>query len=73
MDEIGRGTATMDGLAIAWAVMEHLYFAIKCRVLFATHFHELAQLRDDFPALHCSTMDVVMDVCLSCTVCLFPS
>jgi DNA mismatch repair protein MutS len=62
MDEIGRGTATTDGLAIAWAVMEHLYGALRCRVLFATHFHELAQLQPAFPDMHLATMDVVADV-----------
>eukprot|EP00698_Gefionella_okellyi_P013998 TRINITY_DN3869_c0_g1_i1.p1 TRINITY_DN3869_c0_g1~~TRINITY_DN3869_c0_g1_i1.p1 ORF type:complete len:811 (+),score=175.91 TRINITY_DN3869_c0_g1_i1:401-2833(+) len=59
MDEIGRGTSTMDGLAIAWAVMEHLHHVIKARVLFATHFHELAQLQDQFASMHCATMDVI--------------
>jgi DNA mismatch repair protein MutS len=44
LDEIGRGTATFDGLAIAWAVMEHLHAANRSRALFATHFHELTQL-----------------------------
>jgi DNA mismatch repair protein MutS len=44
LDEIGRGTATYDGLSIAWAVLEHLHAANRCRALFATHYHELAQL-----------------------------
>ncbi|MGO9673727.1 MAG: DNA mismatch repair protein MutS [Methylocella sp.] len=44
LDEIGRGTATFDGLSIAWAVMEHLHEANRSRALFATHFHELTQL-----------------------------
>jgi DNA mismatch repair protein MutS len=44
LDEIGRGTATFDGLAIAWAVMEHLHNKSKSRALFATHFHELTHL-----------------------------
>jgi len=44
MDEVGRGTGTLDGLAIAWAVCEDILNRIKCRTLFATHFHELAQL-----------------------------
>jgi DNA mismatch repair protein MutS len=44
VDEIGRGTSTYDGLAIAWAVAEHLHDAIGCRVLFATHYHELCEL-----------------------------
>jgi len=44
LDEIGRGTATFDGLSIAWATMEHLHEAVRCRALFATHFHELTAL-----------------------------
>ncbi|HEU0070809.1 MAG TPA: DNA mismatch repair protein MutS [Alphaproteobacteria bacterium] len=44
LDEIGRGTATYDGLSIAWATIEHLHDINKCRALFATHYHELTQL-----------------------------
>ncbi len=44
LDEIGRGTATFDGLSIAWAAIEHLHEVNKCRTLFATHFHELTSL-----------------------------
>jgi DNA mismatch repair protein MutS len=44
LDEIGRGTATYDGLAIAWAVVEYLHDTTACRALFATHYHELTQL-----------------------------
>ncbi len=44
LDEIGRGTATWDGLSIAWAVLEHLHAVNRCRALFATHYHELTQL-----------------------------
>ncbi len=44
LDEIGRGTSTFDGLAIAWAVAEHIHDAIGCRTLFATHYHELVDL-----------------------------
>ncbi|MCH2109420.1 MAG: DNA mismatch repair protein MutS, partial [Polyangiaceae bacterium] len=44
LDEVGRGTSTYDGLAIAWAVAEHLDQAIRCRALFATHYHELVEL-----------------------------
>ncbi len=46
VDEIGRGTATLDGLAIAWAVLEALHNQTRCRTIFATHFHELAQLTE---------------------------
>ena len=46
LDEIGRGTSTFDGLAIAWAVAEHLDRAVKCRALFATHYHELTRFAD---------------------------
>jgi DNA mismatch repair protein MutS len=55
VDEIGRGTATLDGLAIAWAVLEALHNAVRCRVIFATHFHELAGLTGELPRLapHC--------------------
>ena len=49
LDEIGRGTATFDGLSIAWAVLEHLHDAIRCRGLVATHYHELTRLADDLP------------------------
>jgi DNA mismatch repair protein MutS len=44
LDEIGRGTATFDGLSIAWATIEHLHETNRCRALFATHFHELTAL-----------------------------
>jgi DNA mismatch repair protein MutS len=44
LDEIGRGTSTYDGLAIAWAVAEHLHDVIACRAMFATHYHELTEL-----------------------------
>ncbi|MBK1827757.1 DNA mismatch repair protein MutS [Haloferula rosea] len=44
LDEIGRGTATFDGLSIAWSVAEHLHDEIQCRTLFATHYHELTDL-----------------------------
>lgn len=50
LDEIGRGTATFDGLAIAWAVAEHLHEANRCRAVFATHYHELTRLADKLDA-----------------------
>ncbi|HCX14503.1 MAG TPA: DNA mismatch repair protein MutS, partial [Rhodospirillaceae bacterium] len=46
LDEIGRGTATFDGLSIAWATIEHLHDINKSRALFATHYHELTALSD---------------------------
>jgi DNA mismatch repair protein MutS len=58
VDEIGRGTATLDGLAIAWAVLEALHSAIRCRTIFATHFHELAELADRLPRIRPHTMRV---------------
>jgi DNA mismatch repair protein MutS len=58
VDEIGRGTATLDGLAIAWAVLEALHSALRCRTIFATHFHELAELADRLPRLKPHTMRV---------------
>ena len=48
LDEIGRGTATWDGLSIAWAVSEHLHERVGCKTVFATHYHELTQLADEF-------------------------
>jgi hypothetical protein len=51
LDEIGRGTATYDGVSIAWAVSEHLHDAIGCKTVFATHYHELTQLADELAAL----------------------
>ena len=47
LDEVGRGTSTWDGLAIAWAAVEHLHSTNACRALFATHYHELTTLADD--------------------------
>ena len=49
LDEIGRGTATFDGLSIAWATMEHLHEKNCARALFATHFHELTALTETYP------------------------
>ncbi len=58
VDEIGRGTSTLDGLAIAWAVLEALHSQIRCRTLFATHFHELAGLTDRLARIAPHTMRV---------------
>jgi DNA mismatch repair protein MutS len=58
LDEIGRGTATFDGLSIAWAVVEHLYEINKSRALFATHYHELTQLDNKLDGLTCHMMRV---------------
>ena len=58
LDEIGRGTATFDGLSIAWATIEHLHESNRCRALFATHFHEMTALTAKLPRLHNATMRV---------------
>jgi DNA mismatch repair protein MutS len=58
LDEIGRGTATFDGLSIAWATIEHLHEKNRCRALFATHFHELTALAVKLPRLFNATVKV---------------
>jgi DNA mismatch repair protein MutS len=58
LDEIGRGTATFDGLSIAWATIEHLHERNRCRALFATHFHELTALAATLPRLFNATVRV---------------
>ncbi len=58
LDEIGRGTATFDGLSIAWATLEHLHEVNRCRALFATHFHELTALSDSLDRLANATLKV---------------
>jgi DNA mismatch repair protein MutS len=58
LDEVGRGTATYDGLAIAWACLEYLHQYNRCRTLFATHYHELTQLQRTLSNMACFTMKV---------------
>ncbi|SHJ03738.1 DNA mismatch repair protein MutS [Wenxinia saemankumensis] len=58
LDEIGRGTATYDGLSIAWATLEHLNAVNRCRAIFATHYHELARLADRLDGVANATVTV---------------
>jgi DNA mismatch repair protein MutS len=58
LDEIGRGTATFDGLSIAWAAIEHLHETNRCRTLFATHYHELTALSAKLPRTFNATVRV---------------
>ncbi|GER05910.1 DNA mismatch repair protein MutS [Iodidimonas muriae] len=58
LDEIGRGTATFDGLSIAWAAVEHLYEKNRARALFATHYHELSTLKERLPKMALRSMRV---------------
>ena len=58
LDEIGRGTATFDGLSIAWAAVEYLHEQNRCRAIFATHFHEMTSLSEKLPRLSNVTMRV---------------
>jgi len=58
LDEIGRGTATYDGLSIAWATLEHLHDVNGCRALFATHYHELTNLSDKLTRVDNATVSV---------------
>jgi DNA mismatch repair protein MutS len=58
LDEIGRGTATYDGLSIAWATLEHLHEVNRCRGLFATHYHELTALAEKLDHLHAAAVAV---------------
>jgi len=51
LDEIGRGTATFDGLSLAWAVIEHIQSKIRAKTIFATHYHELTELADLLPGI----------------------
>ncbi len=58
LDEIGRGTATYDGLSIAWATLEHLHEVNRCRALFATHYHEMTALAGKLPGVRNATVAV---------------
>jgi DNA mismatch repair protein MutS len=58
LDEIGRGTATYDGLSIAWATLEHLHDVNRCRALFATHYHEMTALAGKLPGVENATVAV---------------
>ena len=58
LDEIGRGTATYDGLSIAWATLEHLHEVNRCRALFATHYHELTNLNEKLSGMENATVAV---------------
>ncbi len=58
LDEIGRGTATYDGLSIAWATLEHLHDVNRCRALFATHYHEMATLAGKLAGVDNATVTV---------------
>jgi DNA mismatch repair protein MutS len=58
LDEIGRGTATYDGLSIAWATLEHLHDINRCRALFATHYHEMTSLADKLEGVENATVTV---------------
>jgi len=61
MDEIGRGTTPVDGVAIAFACLHHLYHVNKCRTLFATHFHSLVELSKDMTGVGYYCTDVLED------------
>jgi DNA mismatch repair protein MutS len=51
LDEVGRGTSTFDGLALAWAIAEHVHESVGCRALFATHYHQLTDLATRYPGV----------------------
>lgn len=59
IDEIGRGTATYDGLSIAWSILEYIHNELKARTLFATHYLELAELEGTLPRMQCYTPEII--------------
>ena len=61
MDEVGRGTTALDGIAISFATLHHLYYNNRCRTLFATHFHELADMIKHFECAGCYCTDLKED------------
>ncbi|KAK9363388.1 muts domain V-domain-containing protein [Lipomyces starkeyi] len=61
MDEIGRGTTPVEGLAVAYGCLHHLYFVNQSRTLFATHFHDLAEMIEDLPHAACYCTDLMED------------
>jgi DNA mismatch repair protein MutS len=58
LDEIGRGTSTYDGVSIAWSVSEYLHDVVKCKTVFATHYHELTQLTDELVSVRNYSVEV---------------
>lgn len=71
MDEIGRGTAILDGIAISYATLHQLHYANKCRTLFATHFHELADMINHFEhvAYYCTDIKEIEVIIISLFLC----
>jgi DNA mismatch repair protein MutS len=59
LDEVGRGTSTYDGVAIAWSIVEYLFNKIKCKTLFATHYHELIELENRYPGIENYNVNVI--------------
>lgn len=59
LDEVGRGTATFDGISIAWAIAEYLHEVVRAKTLFATHYHELTALAESFPRISNLKVEVV--------------
>jgi DNA mismatch repair protein MutS len=59
LDEVGRGTSTYDGVAIAWSIVEYLFSKIKCKTLFATHYHELIELENRYTGIENYNVNVI--------------